>query len=68
MASPISPKDILDLTKFLYKQYGKYLDAPQKMRESKKQIDFVEILVKDMMSLNQLDYLNLSNGAELYGY
>lgn len=68
MAGSISPKDILHLTKFLYKQYEKYRDAPHKMQKKKKQIDFVRIIMEDMMGLNRLDYLASSTGGELYGY
>ena len=66
MGSPISPGEILELTKGIYHLYKKFHDAPEEMQQAKTQIVFVQTLMEHMESPDgQLDYLKSSKGKKL---
>ena len=66
MGSPISPGEVLELTKSIYHLYKKFRDAPEEMHQARRQILFVQTLMEDLESPdNQLDYLKSPKGEKL---
>lgn len=62
----ISPGEVLELAKTVYRLYKKFHNAPEEMHQTGKKVVFVQTLMEDMEKPgNQLDYLKSPQGKRL---
>ena len=68
MALPVSPGEILELTKVIIKTYKKFRYAADEMDQLEREVRIVENLMKSMEDpKTQIEYLQKNpNGRELY--
>ena len=67
MGSPVSPGEIIDLTKEIIKIYKKFRYASEEMDQLERKVRLVRVLMDDMQAKdNQIEHLQKSaNGREL---
>ena len=66
MASPISPGDVLEIAKGVYKLYKRFKDAPKEMNQLREQLQAVTTILRQSdNAIMQLDFLKTPDGKDL---
>ena len=66
MASPISPGEVLEIAKGVYKLYRRFKDAPEEMNQLREQLQAVTTILRHSdNAIMQLDYLKSPEGKDL---